>query len=264
MSTTTATTRPSCAPSSTWARRSRSRSWPKASRTEEQFNFLRGRGCHYAQGRLFGDADERRRIPGAAARAAERPRQSRAAVRVRRCRSGFSLTLSYTSLPCSPFLGPLPAPRHAAADLRRVLHDLSRREGRHRRRQRLRQIQPARADARRAARRRRQLRLPVATVVAHVAQEMAAHRARAIEFVHRRRRRAARDRSSDRCGRSAATPVLRSASCTPATPRSAATTRAAAPRSLHARSRILRRGRNATRSRRSPAAGACGSISRRR
>ena len=30
---------------------------------EEQFNFLRGRGCHYAQGRLFGDADERRRIP---------------------------------------------------------------------------------------------------------------------------------------------------------------------------------------------------------
>jgi len=23
---------------------------------EEQFNFLRGRGCHYAQGRLFGDA----------------------------------------------------------------------------------------------------------------------------------------------------------------------------------------------------------------
>jgi sensor c-di-GMP phosphodiesterase-like protein len=24
--------------------------------TEEQFNFLRGRGCHYGQGRLFGDA----------------------------------------------------------------------------------------------------------------------------------------------------------------------------------------------------------------
>jgi EAL domain-containing protein (putative c-di-GMP-specific phosphodiesterase class I) len=23
---------------------------------EEQFNFLRGRGCHYGQGRLFGDA----------------------------------------------------------------------------------------------------------------------------------------------------------------------------------------------------------------
>jgi Predicted signal transduction protein containing sensor and EAL domains len=24
--------------------------------TEEQFNFLRNRGCHYGQGRLFGDA----------------------------------------------------------------------------------------------------------------------------------------------------------------------------------------------------------------
>ncbi len=52
---------PSCAPSSRWAAASAWRSSPKASNRSAQLDFLRSIGCHFGQGRLFGEpctADE--------------------------------------------------------------------------------------------------------------------------------------------------------------------------------------------------------------
>ena len=130
------------------------------------------------------------------------------------------------------FSAPVPAPRHAAADLRRVLHDLSRREGRHRRRQRLRQVEPARADPRRAAAGRRQLRHADAARRRARRAGAGCHATRGHRVRDGRRRRAAR-RPKRRWPRpKPAMRALRSANCTPATPRSAATTRAAAPARL--------------------------------
>ena len=140
------------------------------------------------------------RIPRAGARPEERPRQGQPAVRLMpllglrlisltrlqrvTCGSGFSLTASPRTIPVMlTFSSLVPPPRHAAADLRRVLHDLSRREGRHRRRQRLRQVEPAGAGARRAAARRRQLRHAVATGRRACRAGAGRDRAAAIEFV---------------------------------------------------------------------------------
>ena len=100
--------------------------------------------------------------------------------------------------------------------------------------------------------------MPTQLVVAHVAQEMAAHDSARRRVRHGRRRRAARDRSSDGRGRSYAMPVLRLGELHA---RYAALggydARSRAGR-LHARSRVLAPADGTRPSRRSPAAGACG------
>ncbi len=50
--------------------------------TEEQFNFLRNRGCHYGQGRLFGDAMTADEFLSLVLTQEQRPDQSQRAVRV--------------------------------------------------------------------------------------------------------------------------------------------------------------------------------------
>jgi energy-coupling factor transporter ATP-binding protein EcfA2 len=72
---------PSCAPSSTWARASISRSSPRASRASEQLEFLRKHGCYYAQGRLFGDAMEAGKLLAILAGQVRRRAPPRGAVR---------------------------------------------------------------------------------------------------------------------------------------------------------------------------------------
>ena len=135
--------------------------------------------------------------------------------------------------------------------------------------ERLRQVEPVRAAPRRAAPgRRRASSCRPAWTIAHVAQETPAVAAPAIEFVldgDRELREVERALAAPR-GRGAAIRTRgrgAGAAASPLRRRSAATRRAPAPRRCSPGSAFRPRA-TATRSRASPAAGGCGSISRRR
>ena len=217
---------------------------------EEQFNFLRGRGCHYAQGRLFGDAMSADEFLALLLAQAERPRQGQPAVRLLGL-GAAGQAVSLTSEPAastitapsldSPADNPRPCSLSPPSSLRRgtrlLISDASFTIYRGEKvgivgangcgkssllALMLGELQPDAGS----------FDMPSQLVVAHVAQELDATEQRGHRVRDGRRCRAARDRSGDRRRPKRATPAQRSASCTPATPRSAATTRAAAPARL--------------------------------
>ena len=174
-----------------------------------------------------------------------------------------------SAISLDPHHRPHARPRREAPARRREPHRARRAQGRARRTERLRQVEPVRAAcAASCTRTPANVELPAAWTIAHVAQETPAVPAPALEFVLdgdrelrdveralRRRRQPLPSIPSK--------PARRSPSFITASTRSAATRHAPARRRC-SRAWAFRPRATASRSRASPAAGGCGSTSRRR
>ena len=124
----------------------------------EQLEFLRKHGCYYAQGRLFGDAMEADKMLAILAGQDGRRGASRGVVRSHGAAADATVLVALGASARVICSGSHPAARSGAAVRAGQFHRLPRQQGRHHRRQRLRQVESVCGDSRRTAPRPRRHR----------------------------------------------------------------------------------------------------------